>query len=308
MKRLFFSIILAAWGFGAFAQGVSEIKSPDSVMVQYRINPGDMPMTIAQKYRVSILDLLKWNNMDLDSRIIVGQRLKIKVKAVPIQLTASKEAKPMQTPPKEKNEEWVSVNSYQVLWEESLEEIAQKINLSAADLAAWNNLNDPKALQSVGTILVLKGKITVYKAVFGETLESIARRFNLEPAILAAWNNKPMGYGVGFDGENFQLLGEEKKAEPQIAELTPNQEKKKEEPPKTAVTTEKKAEKVEGTIEKLSYVSRKGDNLNMIAYLFGVDVLELRTWNNIASGVYDLKEGTQLTIKRPMRSKEVPHE
>jgi len=47
-------------------------------ILPYRVKPGDSLAEIAKKYHVTVDQLVRWNNIQDPSMLVVGQQLKIK--------------------------------------------------------------------------------------------------------------------------------------------------------------------------------------------------------------------------------------
>ncbi|WP_419786556.1 LysM peptidoglycan-binding domain-containing protein [Pseudodesulfovibrio sp.] len=63
----------------ATKQAAMDAGSPKSQLVRYKVRRGDNLTSIAQKFGVSVKDLLRWNSLSARSTIYAGQRLKVYV-------------------------------------------------------------------------------------------------------------------------------------------------------------------------------------------------------------------------------------
>lgn len=105
----------------------AEIKPAASITKYHTVTKNQTLSHIAQKYQVSVSNLMKWNSLS-SSRISVGQKLAVSNKAQHTNTAVNNNLKP---------EVYVTHN---VKSGESLSHIADKYNVYIKDIKAWNNL------------------------------------------------------------------------------------------------------------------------------------------------------------------------
>lgn len=142
--------------------------------ITYVVQKGDTLYSIASKYKVTVDEIKRFNN--LNSNILsIGQTLKI----------PSKELPPIDL------EDIIPSNSYVVQKGDTLYSIARKNNVLLQDLINVNNLTDYELY--VGQILKLPLSEDVakeeYKIQKGDTLYSIARKYDTTVNRLRELNN-----------------------------------------------------------------------------------------------------------------------
>ncbi len=140
----------------------------------YTVSSGDYLSTIANKYGVTVNELMEWNNLQTD-KIIIGQKLKL--------FPAN------------------SKTAVHVVEEgENLTMIANEYGISLAELKDLNNLTDDKILvgQKLKVIetkelkknsVKTSGTKKTYKVKKGETLASISEANDVAIQDLKKWNN-----------------------------------------------------------------------------------------------------------------------
>lgn len=117
----------------------SSSKEKNKKQTTYTVKSGDNLTQIANKFNVSVSDLKKWNNLD-DETIYEGQVLK---------LYASKDTKEST-----KKKETTKTQYHTVKKGETLAKIAEKYDVSIAELKKWNKLKSDDII--VGQKLVVK--------------------------------------------------------------------------------------------------------------------------------------------------------
>ncbi len=116
------------------AKPTSNKPSASAIVSTYKVESGDSLWKISTKFKLSITDLKKLNNLDSD-QIYAGQTLKVSgTSSTP---TAPVETKPAPSTPSTGNQ---ATNTYTVKGGDSLSKISRLFNVSVANLKAWNNL------------------------------------------------------------------------------------------------------------------------------------------------------------------------
>ena len=122
--------------------------------ITYRVRSGDFLGKIANKYRVSVSNLKRWNNLK-SNNLRVGQRLRIYTRnpSVAVAKTSTSTSKTAKVViPKG------GFNEYTVISGDSLWKISQKyVNVSVQNIKEWNNIWSVKSLKP-GTKLKIFNK------------------------------------------------------------------------------------------------------------------------------------------------------
>lgn len=159
----------------------------------YKVRKGDTISEIAERYRVSIRELRKWNNLR-SNKIIAGKKLKI---------YSSERGETLVESTTSTNE---SVNYYKIKKGDTIGQIAESHNVKVSDLKSWNNLTSNKIIAgktlkiySNGTSGYNPTKIvtttktvsekTKHKIKQGETIIGIAQLYGVSIDDIKKWNN-----------------------------------------------------------------------------------------------------------------------
>jgi membrane-bound lytic murein transglycosylase D len=172
--------------------------------VYYTVKSGDVLGKIAQKNNTTVAQLKKWNNLKSDN-ISIGQRLIVRQSSTStINQTSIPPAKTStsQTTSAIKNNSNETIHVVQS--GDVLIQIANKYNVTVAQLKEWNNLKDdniqigqklnirstttsPKPATNTSTSSAAKK--TTYTVKSGDTLSKIARTYNVSVEEIKKWNN-----------------------------------------------------------------------------------------------------------------------
>jgi membrane-bound lytic murein transglycosylase D len=159
----------------------------------YKVRKGDTISEIAERYKVSIRELRKWNNLR-SNKIIAGKNLKI---------YSSERGETLVESTTSTNE---SVNYYKIKKGDTIGQIAESYNVTVTDLKSWNNLTSNKIIAgktlkiySNGTSGYNPTKIvtttktvsekTTHKIKQGETIIGIAQLYGVSIDDIKKWNN-----------------------------------------------------------------------------------------------------------------------
>lgn len=115
----------------------------------YVVQKGESLFTIAQRYKVTVAEIIKWNHLE-GSNVHTGTTLQLKEKLTPD--AESKEE--LASAPELKNIEYV------VKAGDNLGNIAKKFGTSLADLKEWNNLPD-NTIALGKTLIVAKDEVKI---------------------------------------------------------------------------------------------------------------------------------------------------
>lgn len=261
-----------------FVLNTDPMAKSRTIFKTHVVRNGETLSKVAHKYNVEIRDIKKWNNLSRNT-LKKGQRLKIKkqleapVSTTPTSIAKNNKAQKIDTASytaaatsSEKPKvtyEYISKNvtkKHKVKRGENLSLIADKYEVSTADIKKWNKLRSNNLM--AGKELSIKTTERVKVAKKSSTPKSI------EPAIKAI-------------------------EETQIASNA-NTEKSEEITASTKSTsTEMEMIKVERIVK---YKVRKGDYLSTIAEKNKVSVQDLRSWNNMKKSI--VMAGQTLVIKK----------
>jgi LysM repeat protein len=253
------------WGqAGGFVEGGSG---------RYRIANGDTLGGIAQRFGVSIGQLMAWNGLP-NSRIRAGRYLVIQSSNRSSgSVSAASASSPRQgTGP-------APSGSYTVRRGDNLSVIATRHRVSVSDLQAWNGLRSSRI--QVGQVLKVPGSGSQqsaaapaggqYRIRNGDNLATIASRFGVSVRDLQAWNGL-RGTRIRA-GDTLRVAAvSQQSAPPQQRAAAPAVSS-----PVVAASTVQAAVSSPPGGER--YRIRRGDNLESIAQRFNVSVGQLRAWN-----------------------------
>lgn len=323
-ERPFNSRFQQAW---ASRDSVSSGESYSVTRTKFhKVRRGDNLSEIADRYDVAVSDIKRWNKLKSNKaplgrnlKIVTTERIAARVKKTKTDSTAvavkQAEAKQIQTAlvettPKEtklfKEEKVVSYKDvtrfYKVKKGDNLSEIADKNDVSLADLKKWNKIKGNsiaagkslKIITNERVVTVVKKPIKSETAIAnnernkkdaeldvnddfyvvqkGDNLSTIARKNNISVEDLKKWNN--------LEDNNIQLESRLK-----VSEITLNNEAENQE----AVADNSEFKNVEYTV-------KKGDNLGSIAHKNNVSVADLKAWNNLEDNKINL--GDKLIVAK----------
>ncbi|MDC3415301.1 LysM peptidoglycan-binding domain-containing protein [Aquibacillus salsiterrae] len=157
-------------------------NEPTPEQVTYVVQPGDTLWKIAQKYNVTVNNLLEVNRLTSSDYLSIGQKL-----VIPTQVSTVPEP----------NQTIYVVQPGDTLWK-----IALKYGVTVTELQSENNLNATSYL-SVGQSLTIPTKMeqpySTYTVVAGDTLWKIANAHKVTVQQLVDWNQldlaKPIDIG-----------------------------------------------------------------------------------------------------------------
>lgn len=260
-----------------FVLNTDPMAKSRAVYKTHVVTKGQTLSKLAAKYDVSVSDIKKWNNLK-KTALYRGQRLKIKKQIqAPTPQPSTAIAKNTKTPEKASVEqenqkvtyEYVTKNSskkHKVKSGENLSLIADKYNVSVADIKKWNKLKKNSLM--AGQYLSIKTTETV----------KIAKRTPVKP-------------------EKKEVLEDAASETTTAIANNTNTEEKTEAKEKEVVAPKPTPAMELVNVEKVTkYKVRKGDYLSTIAKKNKVSVQDIRSWNNMKNSV--IKPGQLLTIKK----------
>ncbi|MEZ7506147.1 LysM peptidoglycan-binding domain-containing protein [Flavobacterium sp. Arc2] len=285
-------------------ESTSETKTISRTKTKYyKVRRGDNLGSIANKYDVAVSEIKKWNGLRSNT-IAYGKSLKIIttesvvqiVKKEPKMEIASADVKVVKEVKvlKEVKRDTVPANSataYIVQKGDNLNSIAQKNNVTVAEIKEWNHLSsttvqlgtslkvaetntDPK------TELVAEAELKdiEYTVQKGDNLGNIAKKFGTSLADLKEWNQLS-DYNIVL-GKVLIVAKNEKAINTLQASVD---------------SFKKKDNTIASTKMGIDYYVQKGDSLYSIAKKYpGITISDIKKWNDIRDG--KIKPGMKLKI------------
>lgn len=273
----------------------------------YKVKRGDNLGAVANKYDVSISQLKKWNNLKSNS-IAYGRNLKIirtettsKVinKDIKIDNASSELNSKNQSVASKSNKEEKTIATaadlasvYVVQKGDNLGSIAQKYNVTVAEIQEWNNLANENVQFGISLqvakkelspkediALVQERKDIEYTVQKGDNLGGIATKFGTSLAELRQWNK--LRDNTISVGKNLIVAKDEVVIVTDKATVNSFKTKGNNTAASNKATTD--------------YYVKKGDSLFSIAKKYpGITISDLKKWNDIRSE--DIKPGMKLKI------------
>ncbi|HEX2983711.1 MAG TPA: LysM peptidoglycan-binding domain-containing protein [Ignavibacteriales bacterium] len=244
--------------------------------ITHKVRKGETLSGIAMKYGTTLSSIKDWNNKR-NSKIFVGERLKIFGEEYAKNYTSTEK-----------------LNHYKVKRGDSIGEIAEKFNVSVAQLKYWNKLKDDNIL--AGSTLKVYGDEEVssygsnssktdanlqrYVIKKGDAIGQIAEMFNVSTADIREWNNISGNKIVA--GKTLKIYSD--------VDVTNSDAKIK----------EIKA----GNDGSVVYTVKSGDTIWDIAKEFDVTTSQISDWNNLSGN--KIYAGQELKIHESKSQPESP--
>ena len=288
---------------------------------KYTVQKGDDIAEIASKYRVSLWELKKWNNLK-STKLKAGRSLKIKVSeqiAYLVKQNVKSNEVQNETLNTVANKNFVKENKtfitekvtvnkevaklHKVKKGETLGEIAQKYNVALVDLKKWNKLSKNKVDQ--GKKLKI---ITTEKVVVSVKKESIAIQNKPEIKADSSVNNdvvavqkatktdsKNQKYYVVEKGDNLYAIAHKNNVTvAQIIEWNQLKDNNVLSGSQLLITANEQSSSAVTNNKLNTYTIVKGDNLKTIAAKFKTSQTNLKKWNDLKNS--NLQLGQSLII------------
>ena len=248
--------------------------------IEHRVRSGESLSSIAAKYGVSVSQIKNWNNLTSNT-ISRGKKLLIYSADYKGNVSVASNNKP---------------STYKVKKGDSLGKIAQKFNVTIAQLKNWNSLSSNNL--KVGQNLVIKDKqinsigdnsyrtgsnLINHTIKSGETISEIADYYNVSISEIKNWNNLKTNKLVA--GKKLIIYSDE---------TSKNKSTSISNSPKKESTNEISAK---ATLYKV----QEGESLETISNKFNVSVKDLKEWNKLKSD--KIKIGQDLIIYSVQKSK-----
>jgi len=259
------------------------------------VKRGESLYAIARMYGRDHKDLARWNNIPPPYALNIGQRLILD--GSPADNSEPEISTPIvEAPP-------VPEGSHRVAPKEGLFSIAQKYNVNWKELAKWNNIQEPYAV-NVGQILVVEAPAgyiantdptpiitpTVIKpapsndanyhiVLKGDSLYKVAKHYGHSMADLAKWNNIPAPYSVRL-GQKIRITPPEgidntlPSALPSVSPSVSNSD---------------------------HHIVQPKDTLYSISKIYKISITNLKSWNNLQPP-FNVFIGQKLRITAPATS------
>lgn len=299
-KHMFRVVLPALVGFillnGCSSTAVNNkkiIETPTSSDIEIEnyhiVKRGESLYSIARMYGRDHKDLARWNNIPPPYALNIGQRLILD--GSPADEPEPEISTPIVEAPA------VPEGKHRVATGEGLFSIAQKYNVNWKELAKWNNIQEPYAV-NVGQILVVEapaGYIAntdpiVTPAVIkpvpsndknyhivlkGDNLFKIAKHYKRSMADLAKWNNIPAPYSVRL-GQKIRVT-----------------------PPEGIDNTLPPA--LPSVSNTDYHIVQAKDTLYSISKIYKISIDKLKSWNNLQPP-FNVFLGQKLRITAPATS------
>lgn len=289
----------------------SSKSANSSKTTYYKVKRGDNLNALANKYDVSASQIKKWNNLKSNT-LAYGKSIKIitsesesktgkkesKIDAIPSEIITRNQSIVSKTNKDEKTDANVIVlakedgSVYVVQKGDNLFGIAQKHNVTVAELQEWNSLSNDNL--QLGISLQIADKDQHSKEVLassperkdieyivqkGDNLNAIASKFGASLTDLKLWN-KLQDNGIAI-GKTLIVAKDE------VVIVTD----------KATVNSFKSKSNLASGSKKTAadYYVKKGDSLFSIAKKYpGITISDLKKWNDISNE--DIKPGMKLKI------------
>ena len=184
-NRIYAGKLLKIYTNGSYSNGSLSKKKT------YVVKRGDTLGKIAEKFKVKISDLKKWNNLK-SNKIIAGSVLKLS--------PGTKKKSSVASSSKTVSGSSKKVISYKVKRNDTLGEIARKFKVKISDLRKWNKIRGNKIIagQKLKIYKTEKKQITKAKSKTkkkihlvrkGEALWTIANLYGVHVSDIKSWNN-----------------------------------------------------------------------------------------------------------------------
>jgi membrane-bound lytic murein transglycosylase D len=275
-NRINIGQVLRVPGSAGSRGGAATASAPGG---SYRIQRGDNLATIASRFGVTVEDLKSWNGLR-GSSIRAGDTLRVSSSVS--QPGSSSQASVAEASVSRASSPSGNQRRYRIRRGDNLAEIAQRHNVTVAQLMAWNGLRNSRitagdylnvgAVTAGGSSFVPRAAASIQPAVTralasnasgeryrirrGDNLAEIAHRYNVSVEDLQAWNNLN---GTRITAGEYLTI------------------------------------RSGGSTPAGQYRIRRGDTLDAIAKRFGVTVDQLKAWNGLRGS--RIHEGQYLAVR-----------
>ncbi|MBT8380027.1 MAG: LysM peptidoglycan-binding domain-containing protein [Ignavibacteria bacterium] len=253
----------------------SSLDNTKGSFYYYKVRKGDTIGQIAEKYRVSIREIRKWNNLR-SNKIIAGKKLKIYSSERNKNLVENTKSTTTTTSSNE------NVTYHKIKKGETIGQIAEAYNVKVSELRKWNGISGNKIIAGKTIKVYSNGynpkttttktvsEKTTHKIKQGETIIGIAQLYGVSIEDIKKWNN----------------LSSSKIIAGKTLSIYPNGE---------TITIPTK-NKTEYTYHKI----KKGETLSQISEKYKVSIASIRSLNDISGN--KIVAGKTLKIKKGLTS------
>ena len=285
-------------------ESTTSIAPEGTVAVSYRVKNDDSLLGIADLFNSRVSDLRNWNNIPYTTTIVVGQELKIYVPeemkdyyASLDKTTEIENTKNVVTTKNPKSTNNSGIVYHKIRRGETLGLIAAKYGVSVNQLRDWNNISGNKivsgknlriypdgtnnnvAVNETKSTVTTKNNIYKYKVKRGDNLSEISEKFGVTVPQIKKWNN--------ISGDNI-AAGKTLKIY-------------------NSTTSSSYGDNTTKNSSNINYYKIKpGDSIGGIAEKYGVNVSDIRNWNNISGN--KILAGSTLKIYSDANVNDIPNE
>ena len=172
-------------------------------IVRYTVKSGNSLWTIAQRWRVSVNRLRRWNDLQASALIKPGDRLVIYTNTTGDHRTTHLDPPSPRSMMHGRNGKHYY---YTVATGDSLWTIANRFGVSVQDLEAWNGLRHNASIRPGQTLWIADQPHRVYYRVRkGDSLSEIAHRYSVSVAAIRRWNGLAKGRYL-HPGQRLEIL------------------------------------------------------------------------------------------------------
>jgi membrane-bound lytic murein transglycosylase D len=175
--------------------------APAKPLFTYTVRSGDTLALIAERYKVGLSDLAKWNGIRDADEIEVGTSLKFFGGKAPSSSSSSSSSSP---------------SYYKIRSGDTLSAIADRYNVKLSDLQRWNGIGNASSIRVGQTLKIYKGSgpstattssstssWTTYTVRSGDSLGAIADRYGVSVSELRSWNR--LSGSTIFPGQKLKV-------------------------------------------------------------------------------------------------------
>jgi membrane-bound lytic murein transglycosylase D len=293
-----------------FVYKEEKVVTYKDVTKTYKVKKGDNLSEIADKYDVSMADIKKWNKIRGNS-VAKGQNLKIitnekvvttirkkekKETADKVELVVENETKSIKDEVKYKEEKVISfkdvTKTYKVKKGDNLGEIADKNNVSVAEIKKWNNLKNNNVPLGKNLKIITNEKVvtTIKKKIKAEIADKTEAIVNNEPKEIKTKKIqksdtivKSVGTYIVQSGDNLSSISRKHNISVnELKELNNLESNNLILGSKLIISKSENQEVAENQETKTTeYTVAKGDNVWTICKKFNLTLAQLKAMNNL---------------------------
>lgn len=288
----------------------------------HKVRRGDNLSEIADRYNVSISEIKRWNKLRSNKaplgrnlKIVVDERVAVREKkekkpTVVADTTSSVAVATVKEPKTFKEEKVVSYKDvtkfHKVKRGDNLGEIADKYDVSMADIKKWNKLKNNNVPLGKNLKIIKEERIvsTVRKEVKTDRSVAVAEKNRKDESVETT--DKPSDFYIVQKGDNLSAIArknnvsvEDLKKWNNLSDNTVKLETKLKVSDIANGETEVAEQEAPRTeIRSVDYIVQKGDNLGLIAKKNGVVVSDLKQWNELEAD--EIQPGNKLIVGKKL--------